>query len=112
MNFNYVEAFGSESPEAYERLLLDAMIGDSTLFTRSDEVETSWALMNPILQGWELLGSPVHEYVGGAGSRCFARVHWCVGAELATIVVNKRKFHGARHRWIGSKDAAVSNFVV
>lgn len=66
MNFNYVEAFGSESPEAYERLLLDAMIGDSTLFTRSDEVETSWALMNPILQGWELLGSPVHEYVGGS----------------------------------------------
>lgn len=66
MNFNYVEAFGSESPEAYERLLLDAMVGDSTLFTRSDEVETSWALMNPILQGWELLASPVHEYVGGS----------------------------------------------
>jgi glucose-6-phosphate 1-dehydrogenase len=66
MNFNYVEAFGSESPEAYERLLLDAMIGDSTLFTRSDEVETSWGLMNPILEGWQLLGSPVHEYVGGS----------------------------------------------
>lgn len=66
MNFNYVEAFGSESPEAYERLLLDAMIGDSTLFTRSDEVETSWGLITPILEGWQLLGSPVHEYVGGS----------------------------------------------
>ncbi len=66
MNFSYVEAFGGESPEAYERLLLDAMIGDSTLFTRSDEVETSWGLMTPILEGWQLLGSPIHEYVGGS----------------------------------------------
>src|SRR5262249_61202258 len=39
--------------EAYERLLLDAMLGDSTLFTRSDEVEASWSLITPIHQGWE-----------------------------------------------------------
>ena len=39
-------------PEAYERLLLDAMLGDATLFTREDEVETSWALMDKILDGW------------------------------------------------------------
>jgi glucose-6-phosphate 1-dehydrogenase len=66
MNFNYVDAFGGESPEAYERLLLDAMIGDSTLFTRSDEVETSWSLINPIIEGWQMLNSPIHEYVGGS----------------------------------------------
>ena len=66
MNFNYVDAFGGESPEAYERLLLDAMTGDTTLFTRSDEVETSWSLINPIIEGWKTLGSPIHEYVGGS----------------------------------------------
>ena len=66
MNFNYVDAFGGESPEAYERLLLDCMTGDTTLFTRSDEVETSWSLINPIIEGWKTLGSPIHEYVGGS----------------------------------------------
>jgi len=53
MDFRYNAAFGVESPEAYERLLLDAMLGDSTLFTRSDEVEASWSLITPIHQGWE-----------------------------------------------------------
>jgi len=54
MDFRYNAAFGVESPEAYERLLLDAMLGDSTLFTRSDEVEASWSLITPIHQGWEM----------------------------------------------------------
>jgi glucose-6-phosphate 1-dehydrogenase len=53
MDFRYNASFGIESPEAYERLLLDAMLGDSTLFTRSDEVEASWGLITPIHQGWE-----------------------------------------------------------
>jgi len=53
MDFGYREGFGIESPEAYERLLLDAMRGDSTLFIRGDEVETAWSLMTPILQGWQ-----------------------------------------------------------
>jgi len=53
MDFRYNASFGVESPEAYERLLLDAMLGDSTLFTRSDEVEASWSLITPIHQGWE-----------------------------------------------------------
>jgi glucose-6-phosphate 1-dehydrogenase len=52
MDFRYNASFGVESPEAYERLLLDAMLGDSTLFTRSDEVEASWSLITPIHQGW------------------------------------------------------------
>jgi glucose-6-phosphate 1-dehydrogenase len=53
MDFRYNASFGVESPEAYERLLLDAMLGDSTLFTRSDEVEASWSLITPIHMGWQ-----------------------------------------------------------
>jgi glucose-6-phosphate 1-dehydrogenase len=58
MDFRYNASFGVESPEAYERLLLDAMLGDSTLFTRSDEVEASWSLITPIHQGWESAPAP------------------------------------------------------
>ena len=50
MEMNYREAFGGEPPEAYERLLLDAMRGDATLFSRRDAVEASWAWITPILQ--------------------------------------------------------------
>ncbi len=49
MDFGYADAFGGEPPEAYERLLLDAALGDATLFTRSDEVEAAWAFADPIL---------------------------------------------------------------
>ena len=52
MDFRYGAAFGIEPPEAYERLLLDAMLGDSTLFTRRDEVEAQWEFITPILEGW------------------------------------------------------------
>jgi glucose-6-phosphate 1-dehydrogenase len=52
MEFSYGAAFGTEPPEAYERLLLDALLGDSTLFTRRDEVEAAWAIVDPILKGW------------------------------------------------------------
>jgi glucose-6-phosphate 1-dehydrogenase len=50
MEMNYREAFGGEPPEAYERLLLDAMRGDATLFSRRDAVEASWKWITPILQ--------------------------------------------------------------
>jgi glucose-6-phosphate 1-dehydrogenase len=53
MDMNYVEAFGGDPPEAYERLLLDAMRGDATLFSRRDAVEASWAWMTPILEYFE-----------------------------------------------------------
>ncbi len=53
MEMNYVEAFGGEPPEAYERLLLDAMRGDATLFSRRDAVEASWAWITPILQHFD-----------------------------------------------------------
>jgi glucose-6-phosphate 1-dehydrogenase len=52
MDFDYGQAFGGEPPEAYERLLLDAMKGDPTLYARGDWVESSWALLDPILNAW------------------------------------------------------------
>ncbi len=59
MEFHYAEAFGKTAiPEAYERLLLDAIQGDASLFTRADEVETAWSLMDPILQTWETHQTP------------------------------------------------------
>jgi len=51
MDFGYAEAFREGSPEAYERLILDAVLGDPTRFTRSDEVEAAWAFVQPILDG-------------------------------------------------------------
>ena len=54
MEFHYAESFpGTAIPEAYERLLLDAMAGDASLFTRADEVETAWELIDPISQYWQ-----------------------------------------------------------
>jgi glucose-6-phosphate 1-dehydrogenase len=53
MDFQYGEAFTDSSPEAYERLILDAMQGDATLFARNDEVEEAWKFVDPILNAWE-----------------------------------------------------------
>ena len=53
MDFEYEDAFSIELPEAYERLLLDVMRGDSTLFTRSDELEAAWQFVTPVLNAWE-----------------------------------------------------------
>jgi glucose-6-phosphate 1-dehydrogenase len=52
MNFRYGHAFGGAVPEAYETLLLDAMLGDATLFARHDFVEASWALITPVHDAW------------------------------------------------------------
>ena len=52
MNFNYAEAFGKNSANGYERLLLDAMIGDGTLFAHREGVEATWALLTPLLEQW------------------------------------------------------------
>ena len=52
MEFRYGSSFGVEPPEAYERLLLDCLLGDSTLFTRADEVEASWAWVSRIHRRW------------------------------------------------------------
>jgi glucose-6-phosphate 1-dehydrogenase len=53
MDFNYAQAFGVSSANGYERLLLDAMLGDATLFAHREGVEATWALMTPILEYWQ-----------------------------------------------------------
>jgi glucose-6-phosphate 1-dehydrogenase len=53
MNFGYESTFESATPEAYERLLLDALGGDPTLFIRDDEVEASWQVVDSIRKGWD-----------------------------------------------------------
>jgi len=59
MDFRYGGSFGSSrSPEAYERLLNDAILGDSTLFIRCDEAERSWGIMDVVLEGWEKAPAP------------------------------------------------------
>src|ERR1700676_5401995 len=66
MDFSYAGAFGIASPEAYERLLADAMIGDSTLFIRRDEVEASWRIVDSIVNGWKSMpADSVHTYPAG-----------------------------------------------
>jgi glucose-6-phosphate 1-dehydrogenase len=60
MDFHYRSSFsGTVLPEAYERLLLEALDGDASLFTRSDGIESSWQVIDPVLQGWEKQNTPV-----------------------------------------------------
>ncbi len=67
MEFNYGTTFMSQSPEAYERLIMDAMRGDATLFTRNDEVLGQWAIIDPILKAWhERDDEPLPTYPAGS----------------------------------------------
>jgi len=66
MNFSYKAAFGIQSPEAYERLIADCILGDSTLFIRRDEIEASWRVIDSITKVWEKTSEPpVYPYVAG-----------------------------------------------
>jgi glucose-6-phosphate 1-dehydrogenase len=66
MDFRYGSAFGSNTPEAYERLLLDAMRGDATLFTRRDEVEAQWEYIDNVFEAWAAAGKvPPPVYAAG-----------------------------------------------
>ncbi len=65
MDFQYGATFGGASPEAYERLLLDVMVGDQTLFMRRDAVEASWQWITPILERWAGDRRPVPTYAAG-----------------------------------------------
>ena len=68
MDFHYASSFGKSSPEAYERLLLDAVAGDATLFARRDEVEEAWRFIDPIERAWHQSGNPppMAEFVAGS----------------------------------------------
>jgi glucose-6-phosphate 1-dehydrogenase len=65
LEFSYGKAFGGEPREAYERLLLDVMMGDPTLFPREDEVDASWRIVDPILKAWEQHPG-VHSYASSS----------------------------------------------
>ncbi len=78
MRFRYSGTFGSNTPEAYERLILDAMVGDSTLFIRGDETEASWKIITPILQFWQECGTRgLESYTSGSwGPLAADRLLW------------------------------------
>ena len=65
MDFLYGAAFAEETSDAYERLLLDALCGDPTLFIRSDEVEQAWRIVDPLLTAWEGGDAPLAHYAAG-----------------------------------------------
>lgn len=83
MNFGYATTFGSNTPEAYERLILDAMVGDGTLFIRGDETEVSWSLFTPILDHWTEGVSEPENYLAGSWGP----------------VVSDALLHRAGHEW-------------
>ena len=65
MDFEYDESFPQRLPEAYERLLLDVLRGDSTLFTRTDELEAAWAFVTPVLEHWKSTAAQPEPYAAG-----------------------------------------------
>lgn len=65
MDFQYGTSFGKRSPEAYERLLLDALLGDSTLYARGDMVEMTWELVMPIIERWKKPAPDFPNYEAG-----------------------------------------------
>jgi glucose-6-phosphate 1-dehydrogenase len=84
MEFRYGTSFLSESPEAYERLILDAMRGDATLFTRNDEIEALWGIIDPILTAWhEDTSSEMPQYPAGSAGP----------AEADALLDDGRKWH-------------------
>ena len=67
MDFDYGTSFTVDSPDAYETLILDALLGDASLFTRADEVEAAWAVATPIIEGWAAMVAPhFPNYAAGA----------------------------------------------
>ena len=85
MDFNYGSSFGARSASAYETLLLDAMQGDATLYTRQDMVEASWAAVEPVLEVWRNSNAPFPDYSAGS---------W--GPEAADAMLRRRGFQWRR----------------
>ncbi|PIT70363.1 glucose-6-phosphate dehydrogenase [Bartonella tribocorum] len=66
LDMSFASAFSERNPDAYERLLMDVIRGDQTLFMRRDEVEAAWRWIDPIIEGWEAIKQPVHGYKAGS----------------------------------------------
>ena len=65
MEFSYAESFPGPTADAYERLILDAIIGDPTLFIRTDEVDQAWRIVDPVLASFDRGEPPLGFYAGG-----------------------------------------------
>ena len=76
LDMSFAEAFHERNPDAYERLLLDVIRGDQTLFMRRDEVEAAWRWIDPIREAWERAGTPPKPYTAGS---------WGPSASIALI---------------------------
>ena len=65
LDLAFADQFGGRAPDAYERLLMDVVRGNPTLFMRRDEVEAAWAWTESILAGWQAPGAALHQYPAG-----------------------------------------------
>lgn len=83
MDFRYGSSFGTKPPEAYERLLLDCMLGDSTLYARRDMVERGWEIVTPLLEAWKKPAPDFPNYAAGS---------WGPGAAFELIERDGRKW--------------------
>jgi glucose-6-phosphate 1-dehydrogenase len=84
LNLSFAEAFKTRFPEAYERLIMDVVRGNATLFMRRDEVETAWRWIEPILDGWQRTGQACKTYTAGS---------WGPSAAIALIERDGRTWH-------------------
>jgi glucose-6-phosphate 1-dehydrogenase len=84
LNMSFAEAFQVRNPDAYERLLMDVVRGNQTLFMRRDEVEAAWTWIDPILQAWSTAAEPPKPYTSGT---------WGPSASIALIERAGRTWH-------------------
>jgi glucose-6-phosphate 1-dehydrogenase len=96
LDMAYKTTFHKEPPEAYERLIFDAMLGDQTLFIRGDEVEAAWAVIDRIEQGWQASSKPPQEYAPGS---------W--GPKAATELI-ERDHRGWQHATNGENEPIIA----
>ena len=86
LDMSFAEAFSVRSPDAYERLLMDTIRSNQTLFMRRDEVEAAWEWVDPILKSWEDIGQGVQGYTAGT---------WGPSGAIALIERDGRTWHDA-----------------
>ena len=84
LNLSFAETFQVRYPDAYERLLMDVVRGNPTLFMRRDEVEAAWAWIEPIMEAWRERGEPPKPYPAGS---------WGPSAAIALIERDGRTWH-------------------
>ncbi|MGU3398846.1 glucose-6-phosphate dehydrogenase [Brucellaceae bacterium D45D] len=84
LDMSFAESFKERNPDAYERLIMDVVRGNQTLFMRRDEVEAAWRWVDPILQGWDLNSQPVQGYTSGT---------WGPSSSIALIERDGRTWH-------------------